>query len=203
MKKLVAMIMCLTMVLAFASCSQSTSKKDTDNTKRIEKGNDDEKDADETTKESEESTGNKVTFSTTDRDGNAFNDSLFADHDLTLINFWEPWCGPCVSEIPDLQKLYDDYADLDLLIIGVYSEEYMEDDVDTILSDSGVTYPILRYTSDFDKYQTGYVPTTILVDRQGNIIDTGNSYEGLDSTLIVGSRSYSDWEDIITQYLGE
>ena len=198
------------MLLAFASCSKSTDKKNTRNTKRIEKDKDedDDEDVDETSEESEETdvpenTGDKVTFSTTDRDGNSFDDSLFADHDLTLINFWEPWCGPCVSEIPDLQELYDNYADLDLLVIGVYSEEYMEEDVDAILSDSGVTYPILRYTSDFDKYQSGYVPTTILIDRQGNIIDTGNSYEGLDSTLIVGSHSYSEWEDIVTPYLGE
>ena len=198
MKKLVATIMCLTMVLAFASCSQTTIKKDTKTTKAIEKGNDDKKDTDETVKDSEESSGDKVSFSTTDRDGNSFNDSLFADHDLTLINFWEPWCGPCVNEIPDLQKLYDNYADLDLLVIGVYSEEGMEEDVDTILSDNGVTYPILKYTSDFDKYQSGYVPTTILVDRQGNIIDTENN-----GTLIVGSHSYSDWEDIVTPYLGE
>lgn len=198
MKKLVATIMCLTMVLAFASCSQTTIKKDTNTTKAIEKGNDDKKDTDETVKDSEESSGDKVSFSTTDRDGNSFNDSLFADHDLTLINFWEPWCGPCVNEIPDLQKLYDNYADLDLLVIGVYSEEGMEEDVDTILSDNGVTYPILKYTSDFDKYQSGYVPTTILVDRQGNIIDTENN-----GTLIVGSHSYSDWEDIVTPYLGE
>ncbi|MCR5802694.1 MAG: TlpA family protein disulfide reductase [Clostridia bacterium] len=198
MKKLVATIMCLTMVLAFASCSQATIKKDTKTTKAIEKVNDDKKDTDETVKDSEESSGDKVSFSTTDRDGNSFNDSLFADHDLTLINFWEPWCGPCVNEIPDLQKLYDNYADLDLLVIGVYSEEGMEEDVDTILSDNSVTYPILKYTSDFDKYQSGYVPTTILVDRQGNIIDTENN-----GTLIVGSHSYSDWEDIVTPYLGE
>ncbi len=198
------------MVLAFASCSMSTTKKETTTTKRIEKNKDDdeEKDIEETAKDSEqedasESTGNKVTFSTTDRDGNTFDSSLFADQDLTLINFWEPWCGPCVSEIPDLQKLYDNYADQGLLVIGVYSEENMEEDVDIVLSDSGVTYPILKYTSAFDIYQSGYVPTTILVDRQGNIIDTGNSYEGLDSTLIVGSRSYSDWEDIVTPYLGE
>lgn len=202
------------MVFAFASCSKSETKKETDNTKRIEKDEDEYKDEDkendieEPTEDSEEtdgfeSTGDKVYFSTTDRDGNAFDDSLFADQDLTLINFWEPWCGPCVAEIPDLQELYDSYADQGLLVIGVYSEEYMEEDVDVILSDSGVTYPILRYSSDFDKYQSGYVPTTILVDKQGNIIDTGESYEGLDSTLIIGSHSYSEWENIVSPYLGE
>ena len=61
----------------------------------------------------------------------------------------------------------------------------------------------MRYTSDFDKYQSGYVPTTILVDRNGNIIDTGVSYEGIDSTLIVGSKSYQEWADLIEDLLPE
>lgn len=208
MKKIISLLLCVPMVLAFTSCNKSTDNKNTNSTKGIEKVEDDKDDTEEPSKGSEESekpqsTGNKVTFSTTDRDGNTFDDSLFADQELTLINFWEPWCGPCVSEIPDLQKLYDNYADQGLLIIGVYAEENMEEDVDIVLTDSDVTYPILKYTSEFDIYQSGYVPTTILVDRDGNIIDTGISYQGADSTLIIGSHSYEEWEEIITPYLGE
>ena len=207
MKRYLSIILCISMLASFTACSSTDTKKDDKKRDRIEEEEDEkdeeEKEPSERTEQTEAVTGNRVTFSTTDRDGNPFDDSVFADHDLTLINFWEPWCGPCVGEIPDLQKIYEDYSDLDLLVIGVYSEETMEDDVDLILSDSGVTYPILRYTSEFDAYQSGYVPTTILVDRNGNIIDTGESYEGIDSTLIVGSRTYEEWEAIITPYLGE
>ena len=28
-----------------------------------------------------------------------------------FINFWATWCGPCVGELPDLQKVYDEYKD--------------------------------------------------------------------------------------------
>ena len=80
----------------------------------------------------------------------------------------------------------------------------MEDEVDEILEDSDVSYPILKYSYDFDIFQTGYVPTTILVDKNGNIIDTGeSSYDGIDSTMIVGSRSYDEWEDLILKYMGK
>ncbi len=221
MKKFVSTVLCLSMVLAFASCSDTSDKKRSSRDGDILTEAEDEKrdrdeseddEVEETTTTSEETTaaattastavGGRVTFSTVDRDGNTFDDSVFADHELTLINFWEPWCGPCVEEIPDLQTIYENYSDQGLLVIGVYSEEYMEEDVDAVLSDGGVTYPILRYTSEFDQYQSGYVPTTILVDSNGNIIDTGESYEGLDSTLIVGSRSYTEWEAIVNQYLG-
>ena len=146
--------------------------------------------------------GGSVSFSTTDRSVKVYDESIFSGYELTMINFWEPWCGPCVGEILDIEKLYEKYSDKGLLVIGVYSENTVEDEVDEILASGNVTYPILTYSSVFDKYQSGYVPTTILVDKNGNIIDTGESYEGIDSTLIVGSRTYSEWEALITKYLG-
>ena len=59
-------------------------------------------------------------FSTTDRDGEAYDESIFAGQTLTMINFWEPWCGPCVSEMPDLEKLYQTYRDKGFLILMAY-----------------------------------------------------------------------------------
>ena len=218
MKKLMTMALCAAMVFSATACSISTdettkkTREDSAQTEDHKSSDEDETEIHITTAESESSeretatepevTGDRVAFSTTDRDGNVYDDSIFADYDLIMINFWEPWCGPCVGEIPDIEKLYENYSDEGLLVIGVYSETTMEDDVDEILRDSNVTYPILKYTSEFDKYQSGYVPTTILVDRNGYIIDTGESYQGIDSTLIVGSKSYKEWEALVKEYLG-
>lgn len=208
MKKIISMIICTTLLISLASCdssSKTTKKTKKDRTEKTEKDIDSgtSKNESDPEDETEAVTGDKVIFSTVDRDGNSYDESVFAGNELTLINFWEPWCGPCVGEIPDLEELYEEYRDDGLLIIGVYSENGMEDEVDEILEDSDVSYPILRYSYDFDIFQTGYVPTTILVDRNGNIIDTGEaSYDGIDSTMIVGSKSYDEWEDIITDYLG-
>ena len=215
MKKLVAMVLCLAVIMGTASCSSTTetsrkNRRDESSTEETKKKR--ETESEETESETEEQTthdndtnivysGDQVKFSTTDRNGQQYDESLFADYELVMINFWEPWCGPCVGEIPDLQELYANYKDKDFLIIGVYSETTMESEVDQILSDSNVDYLILRYTSEFDKFQSGYVPTTIIVDKNGNVINTGESYQGVDESLIVGSRSYSDWEAIITRYL--
>ena len=137
----------------------------------------------------------EMTFTIRDTEGNSIDESVFSLHKLTMINFWEPWCGPCVGEIPDLEKLYEDYKDMGFQIIGVYSETAMEGEVDQIIRDSGVTYPILHYSSEFDKFQTGYVPTTIFVDGEGHIL----TVQGEDS--VVGSKTYNDWAKIIEKLL--
>ena len=211
MKKFVAMVLCLAVIMGTASCSATTetsrkNRREETSSEETKKKRETEADGgtEETTHDNDTNivySGDQVKFSTSDRDGNHYDESIFADYELIMINFWEPWCGPCVGEIPDLQQLYADYKDKDFLIIGVYSENTMESEVDQILNDSKVDYLILKYTSDFDKFQSGYVPTTIIVDKNGNVINTGESYQGVDESLIVGSRSYRDWEAIITRYL--
>ena len=217
MKRLITIALCGAMMFSMAACSVSAESPATDAKTSAEDQavNDGVKpEHGETVTETEmtvseteatvqtEITGDKVVFTTTDREGKVYDNSIFADHGLTIINFWEPWCGPCVGEIPDIEKLYENYKDEGLLVIGVYSETTMEDEVDMILQSSNVTYPVLTYSTDFDKYKSGYVPTTILVDRNGNIIDLGESSDGMDSTLIVGARTYSEWEALVNKYLG-
>ena len=132
------------------------------------------------------------TFVTTDREGNVWDESVFASAKLTMVNFWEPWCGPCIGEMPDLERLYEDYRDQGFQIIGVYSETGMESDVDTILKDCGTSYPILKYTAEFSVFDSGYVPTTIFVDGQGHLITMRNGDQS-----VIGSKSYAEWESLI------
>ena len=131
------------------------------------------------------------TFSAVDRDGSEWTEQIFADHTLTMINFWEPWCPPCVGEMPDLQKLSEKYADRGMQILGVYSEENMESDVDALIEKSGVAYPLLRYVSEFDRFQSGYVPTTVFVDSGGHVLEINGEL------LIIGSRSLEEWSAIV------
>lgn len=130
-------------------------------------------------------------FKTVDCAGNTADETLLAGHRLVILNFWEPWCPPCVREMPELEKLYEAYKDRGLLILGVYSEEGMEDKVDEILADAGTSYPILRSCKDFDIFATGYVPTTVFLDGEGNAL----------SELLVGSRDYAGWEELVLSVL--
>lgn len=128
-----------------------------------------------------------ITFNTQDLDGNIYTDEIFAQNTLTILNFWEPWCGPCVSEMPDLQQISQDYADKGVMILGIYSTPSPREEIDDVLLSTGVTYPILHYTSAFDSLQTGYVPTTVIVDGSGKIVKPPFS----------GSLRYEQWAALI------
>ena len=136
-----------------------------------------------------------LVFSAEDRGGETWDQSVFLSHKLTMINFWEPWCGPCVGEMADLQRLQDTYADRGLLILGVYRTPDAEEDVDAVLSQTGVTYPILHYTQEFDAFESGYVPTTIFVDGEGRVIGEGSS------ALYIGSNSFEGWAAVVEDLL--
>ena len=129
-----------------------------------------------------------IRFTGTDQYGNTIDENIFREHVLTMINFWEPWCNPCVGEMPELEQLYQDRGG-ELLILGVY---WTEENAAETLKEAGVTYPVMLYDSVFERYQTGYVPTTIFVDPGGHVI--GQSY--------IGARSYAEWDALIAQMIG-
>ena len=128
-------------------------------------------------------------FSTTALDGTAVDESILAGHTLTMINFFEPWCPPCIAELPDLEKLYETYAPEGFQILGVFSTE---EGVEAVVQTAGLSYPVLRYVPVFDQFQTGYVPTTVFVNERGELVGETK----------IGSNSYADWEAIIKDLMG-
>lgn len=150
----------------------------------------------ENSDEPDDKSDNEITgefsFATKDINGNDVTSDIIKDAKLIMVNFWEPWCKPCVGEMPDLQLLYDAYKDEGFLVLGFYTTEGMDSEIKSILEDCGTSYPILLATSNLTKFMTDYVPTTIFVDSKGNVIS---------ADPFIGSNSYSGWEDIINGYL--
>ena len=126
-------------------------------------------------------------FSGVDQYGNSLDERIFASYKLTMINFWEPWCGPCVGEMPDLEQLHQAYPEL--LILGVYQTP---EGVDSVLRETGVTYPVMPYDETFKACQTGYVPTTVFVDAAGHVVGEAQ----------IGARNYSKWEAAVKELVG-
>ena len=88
---------------------------------------------------------------------------------VVLINFWASWCGPCREELPYLEALQQEYADLGFTILAVNVDEDPSK-ADILLNDIAVTFPVLfDVNDDVSKlYNVQAMPTTVIVDRDGN-----------------------------------
>lgn len=86
---------------------------------------------------------------------------------VILVNFWATWCPPCVAEMPELQKLYDDY-NADVTFVFVTNDGVEK--VNGFLNKNGYTLPVyFENTRTPDVLASKYLPTTYLIDKNGSI----------------------------------
>lgn len=104
-------------------------------------------------------------------DGKAF-DLASERGNVVLLNLWATWCGPCRFEIPELQKMNDQYAPQGFKVIGVSLDDSEPEMVKRFVSDQKMTYPILLDPEGklANIFQTSVIPTTVLIDRAGKIV---------------------------------
>ncbi len=111
-------------------------------------------------------------FATTDLEGNAVDSTLFADNDITMINFWGTYCGPCIDEMPDLGKLAQSMPEGSALVGVVIDGSGNEDLAKQIVSETGAAFPHLLADEGLISYARTLVgvPTTIFIDAQGAFV---------------------------------
>jgi thiol-disulfide isomerase/thioredoxin len=88
---------------------------------------------------------------------------------VVLINFWASWCTPCREELPYLEALQQEYADLGFTILAVNVDQDPSK-ADVLLNEIAVTFPVLFDVNDQVSrlYDVQAMPTTVIVDRDGN-----------------------------------
>lgn len=92
---------------------------------------------------------------------------------VRLVNIWATWCGPCRHEIPDLIKLQSEHGKDGLEIVGVsIDDQGMGDEVRKFVKEQKINYPIALDPDGriADLLSTSAIPTSALVDRDGNIV---------------------------------
>lgn len=104
-----------------------------------------------------------------------------------LIDFWASWCGPCRQEMPNVVAAYKKYASKGFEIVGV-SLDKDHDSWTKGIKDLNMTWPQmsdLQYWSSLvvDLYAINGIPHTVLLDKDGIIIEKNLRGEELDAKL--------------------
>lgn len=100
------------------------------------------------------------------------------DGNVVVLNFWATWCPPCRMEIPGFIELQEEYGEQGFVIIGISLDEGGPGVVSEFSESIGVNYPILmgdpRVVGAFGGVRA--LPTTYIIDRDGNIRNTHVGY---------------------------
>lgn len=142
-------------------------------------------------------------FDFKDVNGNTVNLSNYKDK-LLVLNFWTSWCGPCVMEIPDLNRIYTDYGnnEKDLVLLGVGNPNaeltYGVKGNGLALLNKGITDNNIQYPVIVDDYEyltktfniTSF-PMTFIIKNE-TVVD-----------VLVGAQSYDTFKKMIDKNLSK
>lgn len=118
-------------------------------------------------------TGNLNQFEASTLDGENINQDIFKEYDLTMVNVWATWCGPCVEELPEIGELYEKLPE-NVNIVSICTDA--EDDGELakeILEKSNCKFTTIVGNDSLDESilkQIDGLPTTVFVDSNGNIV---------------------------------
>ncbi len=90
---------------------------------------------------------------------------------VVLLNFWATWCPPCRLEMPDMERLYQEFRGQGLEVVAV---NFMEtaDEVKAFAEEQKLTYPMLMdpRSEIAGQYGVMRLPETVLIGRQGEVL---------------------------------
>lgn len=87
-----------------------------------------------------------------------------------FLNFWATWCPPCKAEMPEIEKLYQETKDSDLVIVAVEIGEPL-DTVKSFIDSNKYNFKVLLDPDQTvaTKYNITSIPTSYFIDTDGNI----------------------------------
>jgi peroxiredoxin len=113
--------------------------------------------------------------------GNNISLSDFEGNTVVLIDFWSTTCDPCLAEMPELVKLYNEKKAKGFEILAISTDgPETRSAVSSTVKKLGMIFPILldEETEVMDRYNPkGELPMTIVVDKNGTIVLKRASYQ--------------------------
>jgi len=196
MKKMKYILLMFVMLLLLAACGKDAKEENIAENSAVESENAESEDNSNTDESASEPVKLFGVFNSQTLEGEEVTEEIFANADLTMVNIWGTFCGPCISEMPDLGEISREYADKGFQIVGMLCD-VMEPGDETALEIVGETkadYTHIIASEDLTMNVLQYVssvPTTVFVDKEGNLV--GEVY--------AGARDKTTWELIINQNL--
>ena len=93
---------------------------------------------------------------------------------IVFLNFWATWCPPCITEMPSIQRLYNNYKNKDFEILAVTQGNSREtrSEIDNFIKKNGYTFPVLLDNTGNTNtiYDINGIPTTYIIDKNGEIL---------------------------------
>ena len=127
-------------------------------------------------------------FTQNDVDGNPvkFSD-IYSQNELTLLDFWAAWCGPCRAENPNVVAVYNEFNSKGFTVFGV-SLDRTKDQWVKAIEDDKLTWTHVSDLSYWDNkaaqiYAIRSIPSSLLVDKNGVIVAKNKRGDELRETV--------------------
>jgi peroxiredoxin len=111
---------------------------------------------------------------------------------VVLINFWGVGCGPCMAELPAVQRTAERFADRDVVVVGLHDSSGSASQLQALAKRNQLTYPMAVDAPDdpkvsggktFRAYGVQAIPSVAVIDREGKVAYLGMSLAEAVGTL--------------------
>lgn len=93
-----------------------------------------------------------------------------------VLNFWATWCGPCREEMPELSELHTEYADKNVVVLGIALDEI--EAIKEFTTETPVSYPLFSAEESGGQLAANLgndksaLPYTVIIKADGSIANT-------------------------------
>ena len=127
---------------------------------------------------------------TQDSHGNPITLSAYKGKWL-VVNYWAEWCKPCLTELPDLNQLYEKHK-AQVMVLGVNFDKMAPLQINQFAQKLAINFPLLQ---NFPIQRYGVtdingLPTTFIINPEGKLTQTlhgPQTHEQLDRVLGLGA----------------
>ncbi|TKJ40837.1 hypothetical protein CEE37_07700 [candidate division LCP-89 bacterium B3_LCP] len=128
-------------------------------------------------------------FTLEDIDGELFSLEDYLGEGPILLNFWATWCTPCKHELPHLQELHERYGEEGFILVTISEDSpKSQSKIKPYVKSKRYTFTVLLDPNNevLGLFQGSSLPYQVLIDEDGNIVETHQGYNPGDEKVLEG-----------------